>query len=214
MDKPALLRKASLFEGLEEQDLHALAAKLTEHSFRAGQMIFHYGDEATAMFIVAEGYVNIHLPGEQSRRISLKDLARGQTAAASWRDHGAVIVVEDLATAASLVDRLAPEHLELVGPRAEALSPRIRHAGAIFLGAFTPEVVGDYVGGPNHVLPTGRAARYASGLGVMDFLKRTTLLGCDRSSFTALAPAAATLARAEGLEAHAIAVERRLRAQG
>ena len=110
----------------------------------------------------------------------------------------------------ALVDALAPEHLELIGPRAEALAASIRHAGAIFLGPFTPEVIGDYVGGPNHVLPTGRTARFASGLAVHDFLKRTTLLGCDRAGFAQLAPAAPSLARAEGLEAHALAVERRL----
>jgi histidinol dehydrogenase len=97
-----------------------------------------------------------------------------------------------------------------VGPRAEQLAAAIRHAGAVFLGAFTPEVIGDYVGGPNHVLPTSRTARFASGLAVHDFLKRTTILGCDPAGFLALAPAAAVLARAEGLEAHALAVERRL----
>ncbi len=112
--------------------------------------------------------------------------------------------------AAALVDALAPEHLELIGPGAEALARAIRHAGAIFLGPLTPEVIGDYVGGPNHVLPTARTARFASGLAVHDFLKRTTLLGCDAASFARLGPAAATLARAEGLEAHALAVERRL----
>ena len=109
-----------------------------------------------------------------------------------------------------MVDRLAPEHLELVVQAPEDLATRIRHAGAIFLGAFTPEVIGDYVGGPNHVLPTSRTARFASGLAVFDFLKRTTVLGCDEAAFRRLAPAASTLARAEGLEAHALAVERRL----
>ena len=144
----------------------------------------------------------------------LRSLARGAIAHASWRDHGAIVVVGRIEDAAALVDRLAPEHLELIGPGAEALAGRVRHAGAIFLGPFTPEVVGDYVGGPNHVLPTGRTARFASGLGVHDFLKRTTLLGCDRTAFRALAPTAALLARAEGLEAHALAVERRLESLG
>jgi histidinol dehydrogenase len=140
----------------------------------------------------------------------LRVLERGAIARASWEAHGAILVVQRLDEAVHLVDALAPEHLELVGPRAEGLAATIRHAGAIFLGAFTPEVIGDYVGGPNHVLPTSRTARFASGLAVHDFLKRTTILGCDRASFRELGPVAATLARAEGLEAHALAVERRL----
>ena len=144
----------------------------------------------------------------------LAQLERGTIAGASWRAHGAVLVVERIEAAACLIDALAPEHLELIGPRAEGLADKIRHAGAIFLGPYTPEVIGDYVGGPNHVLPTGRTARFASGLAVFDFLKRTTLLGCDRAGFAALAPAAAALARAEGLEAHALAVERRLGGAG
>jgi histidinol dehydrogenase len=140
----------------------------------------------------------------------LSDLPRQAIAAASWRDHGAIICLRDLARAPDLIDRLAPEHLELLGPRAEALADRVRHAGAIFIGPYTPEVIGDYVGGPNHVLPTGRSARFASGLGVWDFLKRTTLLACPAASLQALGPAAARLARAEGLTGHARAVERRL----
>jgi histidinol dehydrogenase len=142
----------------------------------------------------------------------LQSLRRAETAAASWRGEGAVIVVERLDDAVGIVDRLAPEHLELLLAEPEAISGRIHHAGAIFIGAYTPEVIGDYVGGPNHVLPTGRSARFASGLSVFDFLKRTTILGCDARSFADLAPAAAVLARAEGLEAHALAVERRLAA--
>ena len=142
----------------------------------------------------------------------LDGLDRRAIAQASWRGHGAVILAHRIEAAAHLVDALAPEHLELIGPRAESLAAEIRHAGAIFLGPFTPEVIGDYVGGPNHVLPTGRTARFASGLAVHDFMKRTTLLACDRAGFATLAPAAAVLARAEGLQAHAEAVERRLEA--
>jgi histidinol dehydrogenase len=140
----------------------------------------------------------------------LARLERAEIARESWEVLGAMITVPRLAGAADLVDALAPEHLQLVGAAAEALEGRVRHAGAIFVGAFTPEVIGDYVGGPNHVLPTGRTARFASGLAVHDFLKRTTLLACGREQFARLAPAAATLARAEGLEAHARAVEIRL----
>lgn len=142
----------------------------------------------------------------------LARLERAAIARASWEAHGAIITVDRLDRALPLIDALAPEHLELVGPRAEALAGEVRHAGAIFLGALTPEVIGDYVGGPNHVLPTSRTARFASGLAVHDFLKRTTLLACDPAAFRALAPAAAVLARAEGLEAHARAVEERLEA--
>jgi histidinol dehydrogenase len=144
----------------------------------------------------------------------LRSLARAETAAASWRDQGAVIVLASLDDAPAIVDRLAPEHLELMVGAPARLAARVRHAGAIFSGSLTPEVIGDYVGGPNHVLPTGRTARFASGLSVLDFLKRTTLLACDAAAFAALAPAAAVLARAEGLEAHARALELRLAAPG
>jgi histidinol dehydrogenase len=140
----------------------------------------------------------------------LTSLGRDAIARRSWHDYGAVIVLASLEEAPPIVDRLAPEHLELAIAAPEAFARRIRHAGSIFLGAWTPEVIGDYVGGPNHVLPTGRTARFASGLSVHDFLKRTTWLGCDHESFRALGPAAATLARAEGLDAHARAVELRL----
>jgi histidinol dehydrogenase len=142
----------------------------------------------------------------------LEALPRREIAAASWRDQGAIIVVPDLADAPALVDRLAPEHLELLVAHPEAVAARINHAGAIFLGPHTPEVIGDYVGGPNHVLPTDRSARFASGLSVYDFLKRTTLLACPEKAFAALGPAAAALARAEGLAGHAEAVMLRLRA--
>jgi histidinol dehydrogenase len=140
----------------------------------------------------------------------LQSLHRAETAASSWREHGAIILLRSLAEAPAIVDRLAPEHLELAVAQPEALQQRFRHAGAIFLGQTTPEVIGDYVGGPNHVLPTGRTARFASGLSVLDFMKRTTVLGCSPAGFRALAPVAAELARAERLEAHALAVERRL----
>jgi histidinol dehydrogenase len=140
----------------------------------------------------------------------LADLPRRSIAAASWCDCGAIVVVGDLERAPALIDRLAPEHLELLVTRPEAMAERIRHAGSIFLGPYTPEVVGDYVGGPNHVLPTGGTARFASGLSVYDFLKRTTLLACSPESFGVLGPPAARLARAEDLAGHARAVELRL----
>jgi histidinol dehydrogenase len=144
----------------------------------------------------------------------LATLPRREVAAASWRDFGAVILVERLEAAIPLVDRLAPEHLEILAADAEGLAERIRNAGAIFLGGHTPEAVGDYVGGSNHVLPTARAARYASGLGVLDFMKRTSILKCGPDQLRALGPAAIALGRAEGLEAHARSVAIRLNLPG
>uniref|UniRef100_UPI003B52724C histidinol dehydrogenase n=1 Tax=Roseovarius indicus TaxID=540747 RepID=UPI003B52724C len=140
----------------------------------------------------------------------LETLERREIAGASWRDFGAVIVVPDLEIAAQLADRIAPEHLELCVADPEGLSVRIRHAGAIFLGAWTPEAIGDYVGGPNHVLPTARSARFSSGLSVMDFLKRTTLAKMTPEALKAIGPAAERLAIAESLEAHGLSVRARL----
>jgi histidinol dehydrogenase len=140
----------------------------------------------------------------------LATLPRTDIASASWRDFGAVILVERLADAIPLVDRLAPEHLEIECEDPEALAARIRNAGAIFLGSHTPEAIGDYVGGPNHVLPTARSARFSSGLGVLDFMKRTSILKCDPDALRALGPAAIALGRSEGLEGHARSVAIRL----
>jgi len=144
----------------------------------------------------------------------LKTLPRAETARASWEDFGAVIEVASLDEAPALVDRLAPEHLEIATADPDALSLRIRNAGAIFLGRYTPEVIGDYVAGSNHVLPTARSARFASGLGVLDFMKRTSTLRLDAGSLAALGPAAMTLAEAEGLEAHRRSVAIRLNVRG
>jgi histidinol dehydrogenase len=140
----------------------------------------------------------------------LAALPRQAIAAESWRKHGAIITVHNWDEAVALVDRIAPEHLELALDDAEAFSAKVRNAGAIFLGRHTPEAIGDYVAGPNHVLPTARSARFSSGLGVLDFLKRTSLLACDAESLRAIGPAAVTLARAEGLDAHALSVAIRL----
>ncbi len=140
----------------------------------------------------------------------LETLPRRAIAAASWRDHGAVITVPDLMGAIPLVDRIAPEHLEIEAEDAERLGAAVRNAGAIFLGSHTPEAVGDYVAGSNHVLPTARSARFSSGLGVIDFMKRISILRCDPASLAAIGPAAIVLARAEGLEGHALSVEARL----
>jgi len=140
----------------------------------------------------------------------LQVLERRAIAGASWRDFGAVIVTRDLDEAAALSNRVAPEHLELCVADPEALAQQITHAGAIFLGAWTPEAIGDYVGGPNHVLPTARSARFSSGLSVMDFLKRTTLARMTPEALAAIGPAAERLAISESLEAHGLSVRARL----
>ncbi len=140
----------------------------------------------------------------------LTTLPRSEIAGASWRDFGTVIIVPNLMDAIPLVDRIAPEHLEISAFNEEDLAEKVRNAGAIFLGAHTPEAVGDYVGGPNHVLPTARSARFSSGLNVLDFMKRTSILKCGPEALQKIGPAAVTLGRAEGLEAHARSVAMRL----
>lgn len=140
----------------------------------------------------------------------LETLERRDIAAASWRDFGAVITVRDMDEAAELSNRIAPEHLEICVSRPDDLSEKCVHAGAIFLGQYTPEAIGDYVGGPNHVLPTARSARFSSGLSVMDFLKRTTLARMTPDALRAIGPSAETLAQSESLEAHGLSVRARL----
>jgi histidinol dehydrogenase len=140
----------------------------------------------------------------------LSELKRREIAAASWRDHGAIIVVARLEDAAPLVDAIAPEHLEIATEKPEALFARIKNAGAVFLGRYSPEAIGDYVAGSNHVLPTSRAARFSSGLSVLDFMKRTSVLSCDANALRQLGPAALSLAEAEGLGAHGRSIAIRL----
>lgn len=140
----------------------------------------------------------------------LETLPRTAIAARSWEDHGAVIIVRDLDEAARIVNQLAPEHLEVLLDEPRAFSAKIRHAGAIFMGRYCPEAVGDYVGGPNHVLPTSRTARFASGLSVFDFIKRTTTIEADEAGLEKIGPAGVALAQAEGLDAHALSLSLRL----
>mgnify|MGYP003640757573 CR=1 FL=1 len=140
----------------------------------------------------------------------IKTLPRGETAAKSWKNHGAVIVVSQLAEAVALINEIAPEHLELAVENPDTLANKVRHAGAIFLGRHSPEALGDYIAGPSHVLPTSGAARFSSGLGVFDFLKRTSLIGCGPEGLAAIGPDALALARAESLEAHANSISLRL----
>jgi len=147
---------------------------------------------------------------ERAVESELSGLARGKVAGASWRDFGAVILVRNLDEALPLVDAIAPEHLEIAAADAEGLARRVRNAGAIFLGPHTPEAIGDYVAGSNHVLPTARSARFSSGLGVLDFMKRTSILKCGPEQMRSLADAAITLGTAEGLGAHARSIAIRL----
>lgn len=147
---------------------------------------------------------------EKAVERQLQTLPKAEIAGASWRDYGAIILIDRLENAIPLVDRLAPEHLEIETENAEELAAKVRNAGSIFLGSHTPEAIGDYVGGPNHVLPTARSARFSSGLGVLDFMKRTSILKCDAGALRALGPAAITLGRSEGLEGHARSIAIRL----
>ncbi len=150
---------------------------------------------------------------ERALQAQLKDLPRGNIAAESWNRFGAIIILSSLSEAPALADRIAAEHLEIATGNCEELATDIRNAGAIFLGSYTPEVIGDYVAGSNHVLPTARSAKFSSGLGVLDFMKRTSILKLDRSSLARLAPSAMRLARSEGLEGHRRSVEVRLKSK-
>jgi len=143
---------------------------------------------------------------QQAIDAHLETLPRAEIAGASWRDFGAIVLVENLSQAPALVDRIAPEHLELAVDDPDALAEDIHHAGAIFLGRYTPEAIGDYVAGPNHVLPTARSARFSSGLGVLDFIKRSSLIKCTPESLAKIGPAAIALAESEGLQAHGLSV--------
>jgi histidinol dehydrogenase len=166
-------------------------------------------DEAAQSILIADNAPFAKAVAEEVEK-QLAELSRGAIARASWEKHGAIILVKTLRDALSLADRIAAEHLQLCVANPAPFVSQIRHAGAIFLGAFTPEAIGDYVGGPNHVLPTARSARFSSGLSVLDFMKRTTILGCSPAGLVAIGDAAATLADAEGLSAHARSIRIRL----
>ncbi len=148
---------------------------------------------------------------EQAIEIHLQALERTEIARASWEANGTIVTVPHLSDAPAIVDRFAPEHLELAVEDPQVLADGVTHAGAMFLGRYTPEAIGDYIAGPNHVLPTARSARFSSGLSVLDFMKRTSFVACDADSFGKLAPAGETLAHLEGLDAHALSMEIRHR---
>ena len=167
-------------------------------------------DEAAQSILITDDEPFARAVGAEVER-QLTQLPREKTARASWQAHGAIILVRDIVgDAPALADNIAAEHVQLCLADPKPFADRIKHAGAIFLGSHTPEAIGDYVGGPNHVLPTARSARFSSGLSVLDFMKRTTILGCSREALSTLGPAAATLADAEGLDAHARSIRIRL----
>ena len=146
---------------------------------------------------------------ESAIETTLQTLEREAIARASWQDHGIVILVDDVMQSEAIINAIAPEHLELAVEQPSALADKVKHAGAIFLGRYTPEAIGDYIAGPSHVLPTTRAARYASGLSVYDFMKKISIIGCNHNSVQAIASQAETLALSEGLGAHALSVKLR-----
>ena len=187
-----------------------LADRTADPRFVAADLLAQAEHDAAAQSILITDDPALARAAAAEVARQLAELPREKIAGASWRDYGAMILCTALEDALPLVERLAPEHLEIMTRDPEALAGRIVNAGAIFLGAHTPEAIGDYVGGSNHVLPTARSARFSSGLGVLDFMKRTSLLKCDARALAALGPAAIALGRAEALDAHARSVAIRL----
>jgi len=176
----------------------------------AADLLAQAEHDTAAQCILVTDSVSLADAVEAAVQRQLTTLPRADIARASWRDNGAIILVKALADAIPLANAIAAEHLEIETANAAELAAQVRNAGAIFLGSYTPEAIGDYVGGPNHVLPTARSARFSSGLGVLDFMKRTSILSCSPEALRQLGPAAVSLARSEGLEGHARSVAIRL----
>ena len=191
-------------------EILVVADRRNEPAWIAADLLSQAEHDAAAQPILIADEAAFATAVERAVERHLQTLPRGATARASWHGNGAVILVSGWDEAVGLINRIAPEHLELAVEDPDAVAARVRHAGAIFLGRHTPEAIGDYIAGPNHVLPTSRSARFASGLGVLDFMKRTTLVACDPDSLAALAPSAIRLAEAEGLDAHALSLTLRL----
>jgi histidinol dehydrogenase len=191
-------------------EILVIADKDNDPDWIAVDLLSQAEHDESAQSILITDDAGFGLAVAQAVEKRLETLERRAIAGPSWRDFGAVITVDSLDQAAMLSDRIAPEHLELCVADPDALSAKINHAGAIFLGAWTPEAIGDYIGGPNHVLPTARSARFSSGLSVMDFIKRTTLTRMTPQSLRAIGPAAERLAISESLEAHGLSVRARL----
>ncbi len=187
-----------------------IADKTGNPDWLAADLLAQAEQDESAQSILITDDAALAAATERAIEGQLKGLPRGKIAGASWRDFGAIILVRHLDEALPLIDAIAPEHLEIAAADAEQLAGRIRNAGAIFIGAHTPEAIGDYVAGSNHVLPTARSARFSSGLGVLDFMKRTSILKCGPEQLRALGAAAIVLGKAEGLDAHARSVAIRL----
>jgi histidinol dehydrogenase len=187
-----------------------LADKTGHPDWIAGDLLAQAEHDGSAQAIFITDDAALADAVERAVAAQLSSLPRAETAGSSWRDFGAIILVGALADAVPLVDAIAPEHLEIAFEGGEELARRIRNAGAMFLGPHSPEAIGDYVAGCNHVLPTARSARFSSGLGVLDFMKRTSILKCGADQLRALAPAAIALGEAEGLDGHARSVAMRL----
>jgi histidinol dehydrogenase len=191
-------------------EILVVADNRNDPSWIAADLLSQAEHDISAQAILITDTAEFAAAVEKAVRHHLSRLPRAAVARESWDRNGAILIVADWDEAVTLVDRIAPEHLELALDDPDALAKRVRHAGAIFLGRYAPEAIGDYIAGPNHVLPTARSARFASGLSVFDFLKRSTLVGCDADGLAALAPAAIRLAEAEGLDAHALSLAIRL----
>jgi histidinol dehydrogenase len=187
-----------------------LADKTGNADWIAADLLAQAEHDASAQSILITDDAILASQVEKFVESQLKTLSRANVASMSWANFGAIIVVPKLVDAIALVDQLAPEHLEIIAADADRLVTGIRNAGAIFIGAYTPEAIGDYVAGSNHVLPTARSARFSSGLGVLDFMKRTSLLKCGPEQLRSLGPSAVALGQAEGLSAHARSVAIRL----
>lgn len=187
-----------------------IADKLNDADWIAADLLAQAEHDTAAQSILMaddEAFANEVMKAVQTQ---LKTLKRGKTASSSWQDFGAVILVNELESAFPLANRIAPEHLELAVENPDRFLPLVRNAGAIFVGRYTPEVIGDYVGGSNHVLPTARSARFSSGLSVLDYMKRSSILKLGANELRKLGPSAIELANAEGLEAHGRSVAIRL----
>jgi histidinol dehydrogenase len=192
-------------------EILVIADKTSRPDWIALDLLSQAEHDASAQAILITDSDNVVQAVNECIEVNLKKISRNEIARLSWRDFGAIIKVPDLEAAAKISNRIAPEHLELCVSDPDNLMGKISHAGAIFLGHWTPEAVGDYVTGPNHVLPTARSARFSSGLSVVDFMKRTTLAKVSRDALLKIGPPAVTLAESEGLECHGLSISERLK---
>lgn len=191
-------------------EILVIADNKNDPAWMAADLLSQAEHDTAAQSILITDDGNYARAVEDAIETHLETLPRADIASESWEEHGALIVVQNWDEAVALCDRIAPEHLELAIDDPDVLERKIRNAGAVFMGRYTPEAIGDYVAGPNHVLPTARSARFSSGLGVLNFMKRNSLIQCDASSLNKIGPAAVTLAKQEGLDAHGLSVAIRL----